>query len=128
MVKSINFYQYQSSILFILFYLGTAEYTQGLVEHVTVLVGIAIGDRAIGGVIHQPFFKNVKSNTLGRTIWGIVGIGYGGFNPLPPPKDKRILTTTRSHSDSTVQAALDSLEPSEILKVGGAGHKVKEKF
>lgn len=30
----------------------------------------------------------------------------------------------RSHSNKTVQAALDALKPDEILRVGGAGHKV----
>lgn len=29
-----------------------------------------------------------------------------------------------SHCDSTVQGALDALEADEILRVGGAGHKV----
>ncbi|CAB0044154.1 unnamed protein product [Trichogramma brassicae] len=103
---------------------GTSEYTQGLVEHVTVLVGVALGDRAIGGVIHQPFFKNAGSDSWGRTIWGIEGVGIGGLKTIPPPQGKRIITTTRSHCDSTVQSALDALEPDEILKVGGAGHKV----
>jgi len=103
---------------------GTSEYTQGLVEHVTVLVGVALGDKAIGGVIHQPYFKNPENGSWGRTIWGIEGVGIGGFTPVPPPEGKRIITTTRSHCDSTVQAALDAMEPDEILKVGGAGHKV----
>ncbi|OXU30112.1 hypothetical protein TSAR_003788 [Trichomalopsis sarcophagae] len=103
---------------------GTSEYTQGLVEHVTVLVGVALGDKAIGGVIHQPYFKNSENGTWGRTIWGIDGVGIGGFKPIPPPEGKRIITTTRSHCDSTVQGALDALQPDEILRVGGAGHKV----
>lgn len=115
-----------SMILFIskFCFLGTSEYTQGLVEHVTVLVGVAVGDEAIGGVIHQPYFKNSENGTLGRTIWGIRDVGFGGFTPIEPPKDKRVITTTRSHCDSTVQAALDALEPDNILRVGGAGHKV----
>ena len=36
---------------------GTKEYTEGYLDHVTVLVGIAIGKKAIGGVIHQPFWN-----------------------------------------------------------------------
>ncbi|XP_015610117.1 3'(2'),5'-bisphosphate nucleotidase 1 [Cephus cinctus] len=103
---------------------GTSEYTQGLVEHVTVLVGVALGERAIGGIIHQPYYNNKETGTLGRTLWGIEGVGYGGFKPIPPPEGKRIITTTRSHSNATVQAALDAMEPDEILRVGGAGHKV----
>ncbi|XP_031843336.1 3'(2'),5'-bisphosphate nucleotidase 1 [Nomia melanderi] len=103
---------------------GTSEYTQGLVEHVTVLIGVAIGERAIGGVIHQPYYKSTNSDVLGRTIWGINGVGFGGFLPIAVPDGKRIITTTRSHSDSNVQAAINALCPDEVLRVGGAGYKV----
>jgi len=106
---------------------GTAEYTQGLVEHVTVLVGVAIDRTAVGGVIHQPYYKNDESDTYiedGRTLWGINGAGYGGFMPKLPPDGKRIITTTRSHSDGIVQTAIKSLNPDEVARVGGAGHKV----
>ena len=78
--------------------IGTAEYTQGLVEHVTVLVGVAIGETAIGGVIHQPYYKNEENDTYienGRTLWGINGAGFGGFTLKLPPEGKRIITTTR---------------------------------
>ena len=74
---------------------GTSEYAQGLVEHVTVLVGVAIGQKAVGGVIHQPYYKSVESDILGRTLWGINGVGYGGFTPIAPPKGKRIIAATR---------------------------------
>jgi 3'(2'), 5'-bisphosphate nucleotidase len=75
--------------------IGTSEYTQGLVEHVTVLIGVALKDRAIGGVIHQPYFKNCESGTWGRTIWGIDGVGVGKFKVIPPPIGERIISTTR---------------------------------
>ena len=103
---------------------GTCEYTQGLVKHVTVLVGVAVGDKGIGDVIHQPCYKNSENDSRGRTIWGIDGVGFGGFKPISPPEGKRIITTTRSRYDSTVKAALDALHPDEILRVGGAGYKV----
>lgn len=88
------------SVLFIreIGIVGTAEYTQGLVEHVTVLVGVAIGETAIGGVIHQPYYKNEENGAYienGRTLWGINGAGFGGFVPKSPPDGKRIITTTR---------------------------------
>lgn len=104
---------------------GTAEYTQGLLDHVTVLIGVAVQGKALGGVIHQPYYnyKN-PSEKLGRTIWGLVGVGAYGFQHLHPPEGKRILTTTRSHCTPVVQSALDALEPDEVLRVGGAGHKV----
>lgn len=51
-------------------------------------------------------------------------MGVGGIDIQTPPCDKFIVTTTRSHSDSIVQAALDALQPNEVIRVGGAGHKV----
>lgn len=102
---------------------GTSEYTQGFLDHVTVLIGIAVKDSAVGGVIHQPYYKN-PSGELGRTIWGLKGLGTGGFEPCSPPEGKFIVTTTRSHSNAIVQAALDALSPTEVIKVGGAGYKV----
>jgi len=94
----------------------------GLINHVTILVGIAHNGSPIGGVIHQPFTDKDEDNK-GRTLWGIPNVGFGGLSIVPPPKDKRIVTTTRSHSNPKVEAALASLKADEILRVGGAGHK-----
>ncbi|CAH1164747.1 unnamed protein product [Phaedon cochleariae] len=104
---------------------GTSEYTEGLLDHVTVLIGIAVQGRAVAGVIHQPYhnYKTVK-DTPGRTLWGLVGLGVGGFTPVDPPKDKFVITTSRSHRDKMVSNALEALSPDEIISVGGAGHKV----
>lgn len=102
---------------------GTSEYTAGFLEHVTVLIGIAVNDCAVGGVIHQPYFDK-GSGVLGRTIWGVKGLGTGGFVPISPPDDKFIITTTRSHSNALVQSALEALKPDEVIRVGGAGYKV----
>uniref|UniRef100_A0A182QXQ2 3'(2'),5'-bisphosphate nucleotidase 1 n=1 Tax=Anopheles farauti TaxID=69004 RepID=A0A182QXQ2_9DIPT len=102
---------------------GTSEYTQGFLERVTVLIGIAVNDRAVGGVIHQPYY-NADSGDVGRTIWGLKGCGTGGILPVKPPKDRFLVTTTRSHSNGIVQSALDALTPDEVLRVGGAGYKV----
>ncbi|XP_058058849.1 3'(2'),5'-bisphosphate nucleotidase 1 [Anopheles bellator] len=102
---------------------GTSEYTQGFLERVTVLIGIAVNDRAVGGVIHQPYYQT-DSGDLGRTIWGLKGCGSGGMVSVQPPSDRFLITTTRSHSNTIVQSALDALVPDEILRVGGAGYKV----
>ncbi|KAH8414338.1 hypothetical protein KR215_003419 [Drosophila sulfurigaster] len=102
---------------------GTAEYTQGFVEHVTVLIGVAIKNSAVGGIIHQPFYQHA-SGEIGRTIWGLKGLGTGGFTPVAPPKDEFIITTTRSHSNALHQRAVDVFNASKVLKVGGAGYKV----
>ncbi|XP_018796175.1 PREDICTED: 3'(2'),5'-bisphosphate nucleotidase 1 [Bactrocera latifrons] len=102
---------------------GTSEYTKGLLEHVTVLIGIAIKDRAVGGIIHQPYYKQ-SNGDIGRTIWGLKGLGTGGFEHTSPPKGQMIITTTRSHLTPLVQQALDALSPTKVIKVGGAGYKV----
>lgn len=103
---------------------GTNEYTQGFLEHVTVLIGLSMNEEAIGGVIHQPYYKR-DSGEIGRTIWGLKGLGVGGFEPIDIANDdgKFIVTTTRSHSNDLVKSALDALKPTEILRVGGAGYK-----
>ena len=40
----------------------------------TVLIGIAVGSKAVAGVIHQPYY-NYKSEgaNLGRTFYGLIG-------------------------------------------------------
>ena len=49
----------------------------GFVEHVTVLIGVAVGGKAVAGVMHQPYYKNDAhpDAPLGRTMWAIVGLG-----------------------------------------------------
>ncbi|XP_069166039.1 3'(2'),5'-bisphosphate nucleotidase 1 isoform X1 [Procambarus clarkii] len=125
---------------------GTAEYTQAfecresdhrgvcktlgvtcdsLLDHVTVLIGFASAGKAVGGVIHQPYYNYQNPGSeLGRTIWGIVGGEVCGMPLVSPPDGRLIVTTTRSHSSSTVNDAIDAVSPDEVLRVGGAGHKV----
>ncbi|XP_023335850.1 3'(2'),5'-bisphosphate nucleotidase 1 [Eurytemora carolleeae] len=104
---------------------GTAEYTQGLLDHVTVLIGLSLGSRAVAGVIHQPYwnYKN-KGGPIGRTFYGLVGGGVVGLNPIPPPEGSRIVATTRSHGTGLIQQALEIIQADTVLRVGGAGHKV----
>ena len=72
---------------------GTKEFTEGYLDHVTVLVGIAIGKKAIGGVIHQPFwnyegkfFRKIDFTKIFRendftentsTVFGIIKVVVG---------------------------------------------------
>lgn len=105
---------------------GTKEYTEGLLDNVTVLIGIAYGGRAIAGVINQPFYNYQlgAGAALGRTMWGVLGLGAFGFKLQEAPADKRIVTTTRSHSNKTVTDCVNAMEPHEIIRVGGAGNKI----
>lgn len=103
---------------------GTGEFVQGFVENVTVLIGIAFREAAIGGIIHQPFFKCSTTNKLGRTIWGLKELGTSGYVKKSPPENKLIVTTTRSHSNEIVQSTIEALKADEVMKVGGCGFKV----
>lgn len=97
----------------------------GFLEHVTVLIGISVNEEPVAGVIHQPYYKTMigGEKKMGRTIWGLREAGVGGFTPAPPP-DSLIITTTRSHSNPLVEKALQVMNASQILRVGGAGYKV----
>lgn len=105
---------------------GTKEYTEGLLDHVTVLIGIAYKGKAIAGVINQPFynFQLGTDATLGRTLWGILGLGAFGFQLQDVPEGKRIVTTTRSHSNKLVTDTVQAMEPHDVIRVGGAGNKI----
>lgn len=97
----------------------------GNLDHVTVLIGVAHKNTPVGGVIHQPYHNYTSGGSnLGRTLWGIPGIGCGGFNPLPPPEGRKVIATTRSHMTDLVLQTIEALKPDEVLKVGGAGFKV----
>lgn len=104
---------------------GTSEYTQGFLDHVTVLIGISVDGKAVAGVISQPF-QNYQNdpNPTGRTIWAVVGLGAFGIRRTDAPRDKLIITTTRSHGNRDITQSLEALQPCEVLRVGGAGHKV----
>ncbi|XP_014912908.1 3'(2'),5'-bisphosphate nucleotidase 1 isoform X1 [Poecilia latipinna] len=97
-----------------------------LLDNVTVLIGIAYGGRAIAGVINQPFYNYQLGSgaVLGRTIWGVLGLGAFGFQLQEVPADKRIVTTTRSHSNKTVTDCVNAMEPHDVIRVGGAGNKI----
>ncbi|TRY61653.1 hypothetical protein TCAL_12951 [Tigriopus californicus] len=104
---------------------GTKEYTEGFLDHVTVLVGIAVKDKAVAGVINQPFYNyQYPELPQGRTLFGIDGVGVHGIERVLPPKDARIVTTSRSHGTGLINDCTQACEPSEVIRVGGAGHKV----
>lgn len=84
----------------------------------------------MAGIIHQPFHGHVAgtkltdSEILGRTIWGIPGLGAFGFQRKEIPPGRRIITTTRSHSNKSVVDAIEAMKPDGILRVGGSGTEV----
>uniref|UniRef100_H0XGL8 3'(2'),5'-bisphosphate nucleotidase 1 n=1 Tax=Otolemur garnettii TaxID=30611 RepID=H0XGL8_OTOGA len=105
---------------------GTKEYTEGcLLDNVTVLIGIAYEGKAIAGIINQPYYNYQAGPdaVLGRTIWGVLGLGAFGFQLKEVPAGKHIITTTRSHNNKLVTDCVTAMNPDDVLRVGGAGNK-----
>ncbi|XP_038667921.1 3'(2'),5'-bisphosphate nucleotidase 1 isoform X2 [Scyliorhinus canicula] len=105
---------------------GTKEYTEGLLDHVTVLIGFSYAGKAIAGVINQPYY-NYQAGAgavLGRTIWGVLNLGVFGIQLKEAPEGKHIITTTRSHSSKLVNDCICAMKADEVIRVGGAGNKV----
>lgn len=57
-------------------------------------------------------------------MWGVLGLGAFGFQLQEVPSDQRIVTTTRSHSNKVVTDCVAAMDPTSVIKVGGAGNKV----
>lgn len=131
---------------------GTSEFAQGFLEHVTILIGVSVRGRAVGGVVCQPFymadFRRVieiageqerrprVEETHQRVIWGLEGLGVFGLAGEPIAKapifssstsdDERAncIVCTRSHTTPTAAAAVESCSPSKIYRLGGCGFKM----
>lgn len=109
---------------------GTNEFTRGFLDHVTTLVGISVSGKAVGGVIHQPFFNlSGGEEKAGRMVWGLVGLGVFGVAPiasgLKPSSTKDLrLCMTLSHSSQFMEQVLKKLDPKEVHRTGGAGNKI----
>ncbi|CAG0917297.1 unnamed protein product [Notodromas monacha] len=121
---------------------GTSEFMAGLVEHVTILIGVALMGKPVAGIVHQPFWKSLKNDEelVGRTVWAIRGMGIGEtVGTLGTPtvltchpfqaiqrasSSKTIVVTSRSHQSPHVVKAIESIAPDEVIYAGGCGNKV----
>lgn len=68
--------------------------------------------------------QNGAGADMGRTLWGVLGLGAFGFQLQEVPDGRHIVTTTRSHSNKLVTDTVDAMEPDDVIRVGGAGNKV----
>ena len=50
--------------------------------------------------------------------------GCFGFERRLPDPSQRVVVTTRSHDTEAVRKCIAACEPTEVIRVGGAGHKV----
>ncbi|PIK38922.1 biphosphate nucleotidase [Apostichopus japonicus] len=86
---------------------GTTEYTQGIkFPNEFILLGLVLG--------HQ----------WGEPCGVVCGVGCFGCENKDSLGGKRVILHTRSHGTEAVQETIDAMQPDEVLRVGGAGHKV----
>ena len=91
----------------------------------TVLIGIAIDGKSVGGVIHQPYTS--RESTEGRTIWGLKGLGFRGVKLAPGPLKKGLglhVAASKSHYTDLVDQTIKALNPAHVLRGGGCGNKI----
>ena len=97
----------------------------GDVDHVTVLIGITVAGKSVGGVIHQPYTH--KEATFGRTIWALKGLGFRGVDISPGPLKRGLglhIAASKSHSTPLVDQTIQVLNPAHIVRSGGCGNKI----
>eukprot|EP00118_Oscarella_pearsei_P026879 m.310536 g.310536 ORF g.310536 m.310536 type:complete len:361 (+) comp52346_c0_seq1:24-1106(+) len=112
---------------------ATQEYTENLLQYVTVMICIAVGEKPVAAVIREPNFGGDKP---GKTSWAWVGHGAseGLENIAKATKeqgkkrsvsDGMKIVVSRSHAGSVDAAAKKALgEKTETVPAGGAGYKV----
>ena len=76
-------------------------------------------------LICRSFFQSVWVIT-GDFVHQLHAAGGFGFQSEPLIEGKNIIVTTRSHGTGAVTEAVDACEPTEVNRVGGAGHKVSQ--
>ena len=94
----------------------------GSVENVTVLIGVSAHGKAVAGIIHQPFYQK----DVGRTFWGVVGLGAFGISTNKPDPDRLYIITSKSHWSEAIQEALQAFPEAKVTKAGGSGYKVMQ--
>ena len=99
--------------------------TPGLIDHVTVLIGIAVKGEPVAGVIHKPFVTSAGER--GHTYWALKGLGTRGVNVTPnkpPPTTEELrVVITRTHYTDLIHQTVEAMKPKEVVRMGGCGHK-----
>jgi len=103
---------------------GTKEFVLNNLENVSVLIGIAVRDRPVGGVMFQPFVGGER----GTVTYGALGLGVRGDREPPvsdPPEELVIVTNPKSAELPRVKAALEGLDiPHKLVLANASGNKL----
>ena len=97
------------------------------------MAAFAAGLQLIETNSEPPLQFEKDEKKIGRTIWGLVGLGAFGYNALTDRATAKnatsnisqnlIITTTKSHRSEQLDSTLEKLKPSKIIRAGGAGYK-----
>lgn len=98
---------------------ATQEFTENMLEYVTIMVCVAVKGRPVIGVIHEPFSKN--------TVWGWVNKASSkNLNVVDPPPASQLhrIVVSRSHAGQVTQIALTAFgNRTKVIPAGGSGYK-----
>ena len=123
---------------------GTSDFVKGNLPAVTVLIGLSIKDKSRVGIVHNPY--SVQDREVGNTFFGSAEHGvfkivsdknfttqelisrqieyFEPFQVEEPAEDHRIrVAASLSHFSDTIKTIIESIEPVEIVRLGGAGNK-----
>ena len=103
---------------------GTKEYTKGVFEAVTILIGICVDGKPVAGVVNYPFNNSV--------YWGINGVGTFkilNWDPrtiqkleIPSLLHTNCIAVSASHMTNELKLYLDALSETRVPS-GGCGAK-----
>jgi 3'(2'), 5'-bisphosphate nucleotidase len=124
---------------------GTSDFVKGNLPAVTVLIGLSIGGKSRLGIVHNPFSEEDQS--VGKTVFGCAEFGTFKIpynkessgeellareitqlehfdHSAEPAEDHKIrVAVTLSHFSDTIKQIIETIEPVEIVRIGGAGNK-----
>lgn len=103
---------------------GTKEFALGNLESVSVLIGVAVKDRPVAGIIHQPFVGEGD----GVTTYGAVGVGVFGNGAKvtgDPPPETVLVMSPKTAEDPRIRFAVERLVPRPSVTLANAcGNKL----
>lgn len=124
---------------------GTSDFVKGNLPAVTVLIGLSVNEKSRIGIVHNPF--SVEDENLGKTFFGTAEHGafkvavdikqsveeslardisyLEPFNHTEEPaEDHKVrVAASLSHFSAQIQQIIETIEPVEIVRLGGAGNK-----
>ena len=123
---------------------GTRGFTEGHLNHITSMIGVAVNGRPRIGIIHKPFYK--QQLRQGRTYFGTPECGIFIKDKFPKKLQRlqRITSMTpfptedsitnddydmwvcgsMNTNQNSMNHILNALKPQHIARVAGAGNKI----